>query len=390
MYIDRRYRGRYHRRARWPFFLALLILAGAAYYGLHKFDVPGKIRSGQLAFDPSNPLHPLKPPLPSPTPTRAPASYLEEAEARYKAGRLTEASQAYAAVSALEPNNAEALQWQAWLLILRGRPTEAVPLARKAVDIKDSAMNLGVLAMALDWSEKYDEAIDYALKAVDKDPMLAEAHAFLAEVYADKNNGGRAWEEAQTAIKLNPNSPIAQRNLGYLYERQGRYRDALAAYAKAADLGPQLGYIHISAGNTYQAMADFPNALTEFQKAADANPDSPVGADQLGHAAAVSGDTDRALVVLKKAIQIDPTYGPAYAHLGSVYYSRYNYESAITNFKKAFDLGVRSEEYYYELGLCYIYLDDCENGKVWMQKALEINPDSKPARDGLNSATCKK
>lgn len=87
--------------------------------------------------------------------------------------------------------------------------------------------------------------------------------------------------------------------------------------------------------------------------------------------------------MLKKAIQIDPTYGPAHVHLGGVYYARLNYEAAIENFKKANDLGVRSEEFFYEYGLSYLGLDDCTNATLWLKRALEINPDSKPSQDGL-------
>ena len=124
------------------------------------------------------------------------------------------------------------------------------------------------------------------------------------------------------------------------------------------------------------AMGDYANALAQYQKAVDANPDDPVGYDNLGHASGVSGDPDRAIAVLRKAIQVDPTYGLAYAHLAGVYYLRFNYEAAIENFQKAVDEGVRGEQYYYEFGLSYYNLNDCRNATIWLQKALEINPDS--------------
>ena len=382
MYIDRTYHSKYRRRPRWPIILALLLIAGAvlvAIDGLKSIPPDAGGVPGQIA---NNPLNPFKPPTPAPTPTRSAVSYLAEAEDHYKAGKLTAASQSYARAAELEPKNDEAFRWQAWLLILRGRPADAVPLARKAVELKDSGMNLGVLAMALDWTEKYDEALEAGIKAIDKEPMLAEAHAFLAEVYADRNEW-RGYEEAQAAVKLDPNSPIAQRNLGYVLERQGRYKDAVEVYQKAAELAPNLGYIHVSAGNTYMAAGDFENALAEYQKAADANPDSPAGYDALGHGASVAGDPERGIDNLKKAIETDPTYGMAYAHLGSAYYTRLNYEKAIENFQKAVDLGVRSEQHFYQFGLAYIHIDDCQNGAAWLQKALEINPDSRPAQDGL-------
>ena len=158
------------------------------------------------------------------------------------------------------------LIWQARLQILQGQTAKAVALGESAVELNPSAFNLGVLAMALDWNGDYDEAMEAALKAVDKDPVLAEAHAFLAEVYADKNNWWMALQEAETAVKLNEHSAIAQRNLGYVLERQARPDDAIEAYNRAAEFEPHLGYIYIGAGNAYLALGDYEKAIEQFQK----------------------------------------------------------------------------------------------------------------------------
>jgi tetratricopeptide (TPR) repeat protein len=327
-----------------------------------------------------NPFNPL---LPTPTPTRTALSYLAEAEDYYKAGQLANALKTYERATELEPENDEGFRQQAWLLIQLGHPARAVTPAERAVAIKESAANLTMLAMALDWSGRYDEAIEIALKAVDSDPLSAEAHAVLAEVYMDKANWSRALDEIDTAIKLNPDSALVQRNRGYVLDNQGRHGEAIAAFVRAAELAPKLGYIYTTAGNGYIALGEYDNAIAQYEKTVEATPDSPVGYDALGHASALAGDPDRGLSMLKKAIEIDPEYGPAYAHLGRLYYTQLNYESAIENFLKAFDLGIRNEEYFYELGLAYAYLEDCTNAVKWLEMALEVNPESAPAMQGI-------
>ena len=267
MYIDRRYRFR-RRRSPWAAILLLFILVGAGYLVFTRTD-----------WLPANPLISR---LPSPTPTRSALSFLAEAEDLYRAGKFGGAIAAYAHLAQLEPSNDEAYAWQARLQVLSGRAGDAVILAQKAVNIKESAFNLGVLAMAYDWNNQYPEAMDNGLKAVDKDPLLAEAHAFLAEVYADKTNWDRALVEGQAGVKLNPKSAIAQRNLGYVLERQGRFEEAIAAYEQAAQIEPQLGYIYVGLGNCYLAKGQDEQALAQFQKAAAANPDNPAIFDQVG------------------------------------------------------------------------------------------------------------
>lgn len=373
MYIDRRYRGR-KRRSPWPFvFLLALILIPGVYF----------LATRTRFFE--NPFNPL---APTATPTRSAVSYLAEAEDAYKAGLLAKAGASYETMLALEPENHRTLYQLAWLWILRGHPEKAVPLAQKAVDIEPNAENLSILAMAQDWIGEYDEAIKNALKAVDTDPMSAQAHATLGEVYADRNNWQRALEEARQAEELDPNSGYVIRNLGYVLSMQGRSDEALEAYARAAELAPKLGYIYVSAGNIYMVLNEYDTAIEQFQKAVEANPDVPVGYDALGHASALNGDPDRAKSMLRKAIELDPEYAPAHAHLGRLYYTQLNWESAIESFNTAFDLGLKNEEYFYELGLAYSYLEDCPNGIKWFEKALEVNPDSKPAQDGIRR--CKK
>ena len=128
---------------------------------------------------------------------------------------------------------------------------------------------------------------------------------------------------------------------------------------------------------------EYDDAIAQFEKAVQANPDIPTGYDALGHASALNGDPDRAMSTLRKAIELDPEYAPAYADLARVYYTLLNWEAAVEYFTKSFALGMNNEEYFYEAGLAYAYLEDCTNAKKWLEKALELNPESRPALDGL-------
>lgn len=374
MQIDRRYRGR-RRRSPWPIIALLVVILLPGIYLL---------ATRTRFFE--NPFNPLQP---TPTPTRSAVSYLAEAEDYYKAGLLAAAAEGYQRVAQLEPQNDEALNRLAWLWILRGHPERAVEVAGEAVEINENASNLAMLALALDWNGQYDEAIKVGLKAVDRDPLSAEAHAVVGEIYADRNNWSRALDEARQAEKLNPDSAFVQRSLGYVLSMQGRYQEALDAYARAAELAPKLGYIYLSAGNIHMALREYEDAIAQFEQAVQANPDIPTGYDALGHASALNGDPDRAIATLRKAIELDPEYAPAHAHLGRVYYTLLNWESAIESFTKAFDLGFKNEEYFYQLGLAYSYLEDCASARIWLERALELNPDSRPALDGLKRCAGK-
>jgi tetratricopeptide (TPR) repeat protein len=110
--------------------------------------------------------------------------------------------------------------------------------------------------MALDWDAgagdqaKLQEALSSCLTAIDLNPGYAEAHAYLAEVYADLGQAKQAAESARLAVSLDDSSAFAHRDLGYALEKQNRYNDAVAEYQRAIQLHPgwrspiDLGRIH--------------------------------------------------------------------------------------------------------------------------------------------------
>ncbi|HIC88226.1 MAG TPA: tetratricopeptide repeat protein, partial [Anaerolineae bacterium] len=320
MYLDRGKQSWSARRKRppiWRFVLIVVVIAVVAYE-LNQ-------RTGFL----QNPLNPLQP---TPTPTRTVLSWLVEAEDAYAQGDLDKASAAYRQIAhlvsieppdeegglqwkiqveGLEPDNDEVLAWQARLEALRGHTEEAVKLARAAVALNPSALNLAILGMALDWNSQYDEAIDIGLRAVDMDPNLAEAHAYLAEIYADRGNWRRALEEGRAAVELDERSVVAHRNLGYVLERQGRYKEAIQEYQRASKLHPRLSYIYIGTGRNYLALGEYDKAIEQFQKAIEVSPTSADGYDALGWAYFLGDDPERGIVELKKAIEVDPDYAVA-------------------------------------------------------------------------------
>ena len=127
---------------------------------------------------------------------------------------------------------------------------------------------------------------------------------------------------------------------------------------------------------------DYAKAIEQFEKAVEANPDVPTGYDALGHASALNGDPDRGKAMLKQGDRIGSGVrasirppGPAVLHAAQLGIGDGEFQH------RRLSLGLKNEEYFYELGLAYSYLDDCPNGIKWFEKALELNPDSKPAQD---------
>jgi predicted Zn-dependent protease len=103
-----------------------------------------------------------------------------------------------------QPNNPHFQELAAQILYERGRAKEALPYARKALELKPGTMLLEYnLARALYQADKTahtEEAIALLLSAQTREPDSPFVWAFLAEVYDSAGRGGEArlaWAEAQ-------------------------------------------------------------------------------------------------------------------------------------------------------------------------------------------------
>jgi len=354
----------------------------------------------------------------------------------------------------VDPTDAISLSRMVRLMVLRGQAANALQQYGQALIEAETAETYAVMAFALDWlvvdfsadmievrkaeeTELDDQTIAIPNPYADDEtlwwassqitfvlererrnllseaerrckdalrinPDYAEAHAYLAEIYADLGSWYDALDEAQLAVSLDERSVDAHRTLAYVYEVMGDYENAIVEYEAAIALHPRLSYLHVAVGRNYLALSqpDYDQAIASFEKAIEINPDSAEGYDLLGWTYGFyKGEPDRAIIELERAVEIDPNYASAYGHLGWLHYAQRHYEDAIINFERAVQLGATSAEYYYELGLAYIYAatnglapgyseEDlargCEKGLPWLDKALEVDPYCQPCWDGVN------
>ena len=143
------------------------------------------------------------------------------------------------------------------------------------------------------------KAKEAALKALEIDNRIAEAHASLAyaEFIYDWDWAG-AESELKRSLELNPNYPSARH----------WYADYLAAMGRNAE------------------------AVAEMHRALELDPLSPIMNTDMGWVLYAAGRYDEAIEQLKKTLEMDPDYCAAHWTLGKVYEARGMYQEAITEF----------------------------------------------------------
>ncbi len=168
-------------------------------------------------------------------------------------------------------------------------------------------------------SETLPKAKAAALRALQIDDSLAEAHTSLAFVDESLWQWGEAETEYKRAIELNPNYPTTHHWYSIYLTETGKLDEALAEIKRAHELDPLSPIISNTVGFTYMMMGQFDAAIDQY----------------------------------KKLLELDPTFPQSHFNLGFVYQKQGRYSEAIAEFQKAVELSGRGSEKLAALGQDY-------------------------------------
>jgi len=143
--------------------------------------------------------------------------------------------------------------------------------------LADSYSTLGGGWVYLPPIDSFPKAKAAAMKALEIDDTLAEAHAALAYVvyYADWD-WPRAEREFKRAIELNPNSALAHDRYAKCLNTRLRFKESMSEAQRAQELDPLSPEIVSELGSVLLLARRYDESIAQFQKALDLNPNLPV------------------------------------------------------------------------------------------------------------------
>jgi serine/threonine protein kinase/tetratricopeptide (TPR) repeat protein len=168
--------------------------------------------------------------------------------------------------------------------------------------------------------EGHPRAKEAALKALELDDTLAEAHASLANIKINYDwdwSGGE--KESQRAIELNPGYANAHRLYGQALRNTGRLGQAIVELKRGVELDP------LSLGNNRS----------------------------LGLAFYEARQYDQAIEQERKTLELDPSYVPAHRTLGMAYAQKSMYREATAQFESALAISPGNTNVLAEFGYVY-------------------------------------
>lgn len=158
------------------------------------------------------------------------------------------------------------------------------------------------------------KAKEAALKAVQIDENLAEAHSSLALIYVYyEHDWMRAEKEFRRALQLDPYLVSAHQRYGSYLTFMGNYEASLRHYETALQLDPFSLQINMNIATAYY----------------------------------LRGEYDRAVKHLNRTMELEPNYMPTHFVLGCVYIQQKRWQDAIKEFQFIYKL---DEEAYLAMG----------------------------------------
>jgi tetratricopeptide (TPR) repeat protein len=144
-----------------------------------------------------------------------------------------------------------------------------------------------------------------ALRALELDDALAEAHTTLGRVLASYDwDWPGAEKEFKRAIELNPRYAIAHQWYSGYFEAMGLPSEALAQTKLAQELDPLSPIISFELGVTLYYARDYDRAIQQFQRTLELEPNFPPAQQFLSASFEQKGMYDEAIAGFKKAIPL--------------------------------------------------------------------------------------
>jgi serine/threonine-protein kinase len=228
--------------------------------------------------------------------------------------------------------------------------------------------NIGIIPP----KEAYQKARAAALRALEIDDKLAEAHTSLGNIKAayDWDRSG-AEKEFQRAIVLNPNYGSAHQTYGLFLPFMGRFEDGIREEKRALELDPFSLAANRDLGSAFYFARQYDLAIDQERKTLELDPNFIGVQLNLGNAFLQKSMYKEGIAEIEKVLVISPSNTLALSYLGHAY----AVAGRKTEAQKVLDQlnEISKQRYVPALSQAMIYVGLAENDKAfaWLGKAYD-------------------
>jgi TolB-like protein/DNA-binding winged helix-turn-helix (wHTH) protein/lipoprotein NlpI len=248
----------------------------------------------------------------------------------------------------LDPNYAMAYVGLAEsYIVLNGHrflpPTEAYPKVReaalKALELDEKIAEAHTSLGSYKWEYEWDKAgaENEFRRAIELNPSYATAHQWYAEELAAIGRGGEAVAEIKRAQQLDPLSLPIGVVAGWIFYVGRDYGRAIDQYQKTLEMDSNFAVAHLYLGRVYVQTGNLTQAIIECQTANRQSGEHPFYTAWLGYAYARAGKRGDALRILRDLQAISQQKYVASHDIAAIYAGLGEQSKAIAWLNKAYD-----------------------------------------------------
>lgn len=263
---------------------------------------------------------------------------------------------------------------------------QAIDYYHKALALDTEAAITECLAEVYAASQRTDDAIREAQKALEQDPNNLAAHRLLARIYIhnlgdanavanQKQTIALAVAQLEAVQRLDPADTQSQLWLAHLYGFQNRPDQAEKVLRGVLKRAPdnqaaleQLSQLYLEEGRTKDAISLLQNA------AGDSN-DATVY-DLLGSAYAKANDYPKAVDTYQRAVALDPNEGSPRKGLAQALLANHEYTEALSQYQRLTQIEPDNAENYLRMSQIYRHLNHLNKAQSSLMEAKEYAPGS--------------
>src|SRR5580693_665288 len=252
------------------------------------------------------------------------------AELYAKTGRIRDAVVEAQDIIKKNPNNLEARR-------LLGRI-----YLRSLGDMQTGSGSESVLKLAI---EQYEQIIRLQADSMDD-------HLLLGRLYRLNNDLQKAETEFKIAVKLQPDSEEAVTTLAYLYNELGDTARATQVLSSVPNT-QRSAKLYSALGYTYEQQKQYKEAVQAYRHAIELDRDNLDAIRGLAQNLLNDGQTDAALEQYKVIADANPEDAQTYVRIAEIYRKQGKFDLALENLKKAGSMVQDSVEVPYNIAAIY-------------------------------------
>ncbi len=196
--------------------------------------------------------------------------------------------------------------------------------------------------------EGLKQGVEYFQQVIDRDPNYAPAYAGLADCYnmlvlygalSPKEGFPKAKAAAIRALEIDDTLAEAHTSLAYaLFRWDWDWQAAEREFKRAIELSPNYAVAHQWYSNLLLTLGRADEAIAAAKRAQELDPLSLITSSQLAWILYHARQYDRAIEQAQKTIELAPNFFAARRYLGLAYEQQGRYEEAIAQFQRGVEI----------------------------------------------------